>query len=44
MSILILFELISGLKVNIHKCLLVGINVAESWLPDAANVLSCKVG
>ncbi|MCI01257.1 cytochrome P450 [Trifolium medium] len=32
---LILFESISGLKVNFHKSLLVGVNIAESWLVDA---------
>jgi hypothetical protein len=40
----IYFHKISGLKVNFHKILLVGINVAGSWLGDAANVLNCKVG
>ncbi|MCH84310.1 cysteine-rich receptor-like protein kinase, partial [Trifolium medium] len=40
----ILFELISGLKVNFHKSLLVGVNISEAWLVDAARVLNCKLG
>jgi hypothetical protein len=43
-SIFVHFELILRLKVNFHKNLLAGINVVESWLADAANVLNCKVG
>jgi hypothetical protein len=39
-----LFELISGLKVNFHKSELIGINIEDSWLRDAAAVLNCKVG
>ncbi|PNY08829.1 cysteine-rich receptor-like protein kinase [Trifolium pratense] len=41
---LTLFELISGLKVNFHKSILVGVNIAEAWLRDAASVLNCKLG
>jgi len=40
----ILFEIISILKVNYHKSLLVDVNVGESWLLEAAMVLNCKVG
>jgi hypothetical protein len=40
---LIIFELMSGLK-NFNKSLLVGINISDSWLSEAASVLSCKVG
>lgn len=39
-----MFEIISGLKVNFHKSLLVGVNVKESWLLEADIVLNCKVG
>jgi hypothetical protein len=39
-----LFELISGLKVNFYKSELIGINIEESWLKDAASALNCKVG
>jgi len=42
--ILILFESLSGLKVNFSKSHLVGVNVARSWLLEAAMVLNCKVG
>lgn len=34
----------SGLKVNFHKSLFVGINISDSWMAEAAAVLSCKVG
>jgi hypothetical protein len=39
-----LFELMSGLKVNFHKSMLAGINIDQSWLEEAANILQCKVG
>ena len=42
--VLLLFEALSGLKVNFSKSLLVGMNVAMSWLNEAAMVLNCKVG
>jgi len=41
---LIIFESISGLKVYFHKLLLVEINISDSWMTEAAAVLSCKVG
>jgi hypothetical protein len=40
---LMLFELISGLKVNFHKSMLVGVNIVQAWLRDAASVLNCKL-
>jgi mannosylglycoprotein endo-beta-mannosidase len=43
LAVLVLFEAVSGLKVNFHKSMLVGINVAESWVLEAA-VLGCSVG
>ncbi|MCH80340.1 cysteine-rich receptor-like protein kinase [Trifolium medium] len=44
-AILILFELISGLKVNFHKSLLIGVNIIDTWLVDAAAAaLDCKIG
>jgi hypothetical protein len=43
-AVLVLFELMSGLKVNFHKSMLVGVNVSESWLYEAASALRCKVG
>jgi hypothetical protein len=43
-AVLVLFESLSGLKVNFNKSLLVGINISDSWLYEAATVLSCKVG
>ncbi|GAU37855.1 hypothetical protein TSUD_22710 [Trifolium subterraneum] len=39
-----LFENVSGLKVNSHKSMLVGVNIGDSWLIEAASVLGCKVG
>jgi len=41
---LLIFEAMSGLRVNFNKSLLVGINISDSWLHEAAAVLSCKVG
>ncbi|GAU48899.1 hypothetical protein TSUD_98900 [Trifolium subterraneum] len=43
-AVLVLFEAVSGLKVNFNKSMLTGINVADSWLAEAASVLSCTVG
>jgi hypothetical protein len=43
-AVLIIFEAVSGLKVNFHKSLLVGVNVYDSWLTEAASLLNCKVG
>jgi len=41
---LVLFEAMSGLKVNYHKSSLVGVNITDSWLSEAASVLGCKIG
>jgi len=35
---------VSGLKVNFHKSLLVGVNISDTWLTEAGLVLSCKMG
>ena len=35
--------MISGLKVNFHKSCLVGVNIADSLLNEAASILHCKV-
>ncbi|CAJ2670867.1 unnamed protein product [Trifolium pratense] len=43
-AVLVLFETMSGLKVNFNKSLLVGVNISDSWLREAASVLCCKVG
>jgi len=43
-AVLSLFAVMSGLKVNFHKSLLVGINITDSWLYEAASILNCKVG
>ncbi|GAU24262.1 hypothetical protein TSUD_48500 [Trifolium subterraneum] len=43
-AVLILFENISGLKVNFHKSMLFGVNVNNSWLHEAASVMRCKHG
>jgi hypothetical protein len=43
-AVLSLFAVMSGLKVNFHKSLLVGVNIADSWLNEAASILNCKVG
>jgi len=38
-----LFAEMPGLKVNFNKSML-GINIPESWLIEAASILNCKVG
>ena len=43
-AVLVLFEEMSGLKVNFHKSLLVGVNISDSWLVEATSILNCKVG
>ncbi|CAJ2637549.1 unnamed protein product [Trifolium pratense] len=43
-AVLVLFETMSVLKVNFNKSMLVGINVPDSWLGEAASALCCKVG
>jgi len=43
-AVLLLFEEVSGLKVNFNKSLLTGVNIPSSWLSEAASVLSCKTG
>ncbi|GAU41193.1 hypothetical protein TSUD_26180 [Trifolium subterraneum] len=43
-AVLLLFESMSGLKVNFNKSMLVGVNIPESWLGEAASALHCRVG
>ncbi|CAJ2662943.1 unnamed protein product [Trifolium pratense] len=43
-AVLVLFETMSGLKVNFNKSMLVGVNIPESWLCEAASTLCCNVG
>jgi hypothetical protein len=43
-AVLVLFETMSGLKVNFNKSMLVGVNISDSWLSEAASVLRCRVG
>ncbi|XP_058727023.1 uncharacterized protein LOC131598440 [Vicia villosa] len=43
-AILLLFETMSGLKVNFQKSSITGINVSQDWIIEAANILHCKVG
>jgi hypothetical protein len=43
-TILQLFELIYELKVNFQQNVLLGDNVKELWLIEAASALNCKVG
>ena len=44
LAFLLLFESLLGLKVNFSKSQLVGVNVAGSWLSEAARLLQCRVG
>lgn len=41
---LILFQLISGLQINFHKPEIMGVNVSEGWIQEAARSLYCKAG
>lgn len=41
---LILFEVISRLKVSFNKSLLVRVDVNGSWLIKAVTILNCKTG
>jgi len=43
-AVLLLFEEMSGLKVNFHKSMLTGVNVNESWLAEASVVMNCRRG
>ena len=43
-EVLLLFEEVSGLKVNFHKSMLTGVNVSKSWLTEAALVMNCRKG
>ncbi|PNY15039.1 cysteine-rich receptor-like protein kinase, partial [Trifolium pratense] len=43
-AVLVLFETLSGLKVNFNKSMLVRVNIPDSWLGEAASVLCCNVG
>ncbi|MCH97064.1 cysteine-rich receptor-like protein kinase, partial [Trifolium medium] len=43
-TVLVLFEMMSGLKVNFNKSMLVGVNIDDSWFRAAATALHCKVG
>ncbi|PNY14688.1 cysteine-rich receptor-like protein kinase, partial [Trifolium pratense] len=43
-TVLVLLESMSGLQVNFHKSMLVGVNIPDSWLGEAASALCCNVG
>jgi hypothetical protein len=43
-AVLLLFEEVSGLKVNFHKSMLTGVNISDSWLATAASVMNCRRG
>ena len=43
-AVLMMFKAMSGLKVNFNKSMLVGVNVSDSWLNEAASVLHYRVG
>ncbi|PNX54493.1 cysteine-rich receptor-like protein kinase, partial [Trifolium pratense] len=38
-AVLVLCESMSGLKVNFHKSMLVGVNIPDSWLHEVASAL-----
>lgn len=39
-----IFEVISGLKVNLEKSCMVGIHINDGDLEDLARVIGCNVG
>ena len=41
---LLLFEELSGLKVNFHKSMLTGVNISASWLSKTAVLMNCRRG
>jgi hypothetical protein len=43
-AVLLLFEDVSGLKVNFNKSMLTGINIPDSWLAEVALVMNCRRG
>jgi len=43
-AVLLLFDEVSGLKVNFHKSMLTSVNVTESWLAEASLVMNCRQG
>jgi len=43
-ALLLLFEGISGLKVNFNKSMLTGVNIPDTWLSEAASVMNCRRG
>lgn len=43
-AVLLIFEHLSGLKVNFQKSLLTGVNVSDTWLKEASLLLNCRVG
>jgi hypothetical protein len=43
-AVLLLFEEVSGLKVNFHKSMLTGVNIPNSWLSATASMMNCQRG
>ena len=43
-AVLLLFEEMSGLKVNFNKSMLTGVNISDSWLAEASMVMNCRTG
>ncbi|GKV01533.1 hypothetical protein SLEP1_g14082 [Rubroshorea leprosula] len=43
-GIMRIFEMVSGLKINFGKSLLMGINVSEEWMTRMFCILNCKQG
>ncbi|GAU27943.1 hypothetical protein TSUD_146580 [Trifolium subterraneum] len=43
-AVLVLFETMSGLKMNFNKSMLVRANISVSWLQAPASALRCRVG
>lgn len=40
---LVIIQLAFGLQINFHKSSLIGLNVPDSWIQNAASSLLCKI-
>ena len=40
--VLLLFEKVSGLKVNFHKSMLTDVNITDSWLMEGVSVMNYR--
>lgn len=41
---LMLFQMMSGIKLSYHKSSIIGINICHCWIQQVANILNSKAG